>query len=73
MYKRQPGNEINVIASAWDYYVFSVRNLIPLIADASITVINHATSAVDAKIDTVTTTTGYTTQTVETGINTVTY
>ena len=68
-----PGTEIKLIAKAADYDIFSVRNLIPLIADASIKVVNHATSAVDSAIATVTTTTGYTTQVVETGVNTVTY
>ena len=68
-----PGNEIKLIAAAADYDIFSVRNLIPLIADASITVVNHATSAIDASVATVTTTTGYTTQVAETGVNTVTF
>ena len=68
-----PGTEIKLIAEAADYDIFSVRNLIPLIADASITVINHATSAVDASVATVTATTGYTTRVVESGVNTVTF
>ena len=68
-----PNNEVKIIAKASDYDVFTVRNLIPLIADASVTVLNHATGATDARVDTVTTTVGQITQVAETGVNTVTY
>ena len=68
-----PNNEVKIIAKASDYDVFTVRNLIPLIADAAVVVLNHATGATDARVDTVTTTAGQITQVAETGVNTVTY
>ena len=68
-----PDNEIKLIAKVSDYDVFTVRNQIPLIADASITVLNHATGATDASVATVTSTVGQTTQVTETGVNTVSY
>ena len=68
-----PDNEVKLIAKVSDYDVFTVRNQIPLIADASITVLNHATGATDASVATVTSTVGQTTQVTETGVNTVTY